>query len=365
MFPEDLLAYFAAELADEVAAEPLTTPTPLPCERDIARSALQKAIRRGETSTALRAVATLLADRGASVWRALTIIALEDLGVAGIDVLARVVVAARDRQWRRLQGGDWPVAATVVRQMAESPHCQAACDLLMWATNDPARDRSRADALDGDAAQLTEVVVDEASGLINRALAALALGGGLAAGQRFGDPAAVFHTLMELECCSLVVATCEAAWRISRNPMAFMLPMLWPLWMAVDQERGADDDIPPAAEVHGVPGYAMDRFTRVGRRVLGRFVADDRGFVSLCDAAGVAPTKRLDVAGDLLFLAEGSPVASRATWSVGDTLRVPFRPLQGVLLLGECCGAGLAHMRAQAPAIDELRQQHFLPLPSA
>ena len=51
-----------------------------------------------------------------------------------------------------------------------------------------------------------------------------------------------------------VVATCRAAWKLSRNPMAMLLPLAWEHWFAADP-RVTDDDLTPVQMIDGVPGY--------------------------------------------------------------------------------------------------------------
>lgn len=99
MWTDDLFAFVLESLAKEIGATPPAL-DPLPADRWLARSALQKAVRRGEVVVALRAAAALHAQVGPAIWRALIIIALEDVGVAEIDVVARVIAAARDKAWR-------------------------------------------------------------------------------------------------------------------------------------------------------------------------------------------------------------------------------------------------------------------------
>src|SRR5687768_4824575 len=85
--------------------------SPLPCDRWMARSCLQKAIRRGDTETSLQALATLLNYDGRAVWRHLIIIGLEDVGVTEMNTVGQIVAAARNRPWRHRNGGEWSVAA--------------------------------------------------------------------------------------------------------------------------------------------------------------------------------------------------------------------------------------------------------------
>ena len=67
---------------------------PLHCNRWIASSALQKAIRRSEVGIACRATLTLHKQDRANAWRRLIAIAFEDVGPAGTDLVLQTVAAA-------------------------------------------------------------------------------------------------------------------------------------------------------------------------------------------------------------------------------------------------------------------------------
>lgn len=69
-------------------------------------SAVQKAIRRGDIATGRRAGHQLLRLDRQRLWRRLAVIALEDIGVADIDVAAELVGIATLPAARRLLGGD-------------------------------------------------------------------------------------------------------------------------------------------------------------------------------------------------------------------------------------------------------------------
>jgi hypothetical protein len=359
MFEQALFDYFRGELADEIAASAAEAPAPLPCDRYVARSALQKAVRRGEVQLAQRAAATLLNERPAALWRALGIISLEDLGVASIDTVARVCVAGRDAAWRRKNGGDDRVAAVLVGRMAETSHCQAACDLLMRVTNDPALEMLRAELQDATAARLADEIENERTDLLRRATATLALAGHLHASHERAEPDAVFQIQAQAARSSQVVATSEAAWRLTGNPMALVLPLLWPAWITASSVRTIDDPIPATCEICGVPSFALDQFTRSGLRVIRALVGRIPALQTLLRSAAVPEHRWPAVVGDLLFLVEGSPVRRRALWSMASVLNRPARPLPGGFLLKEKWREGCELVASHLPLVDQLRRHHY------
>lgn len=361
LFPDKaLFEYVLIDLADELAARPAVPIAPLPCDRWVARSCLQKAVRRGEVALAQRALANLYEYDRRSTWRTLAIVALEDVGVANLDVLARIVAAQRDRGWRQTVGGDWPVMAELVRQMAESAHCQAACDLLLRATNDPIMEAARANALESTIDVLAMGLWNTSAGLVARAIAALATGGALTDQQPHHDPCAVFDILSEASRSTHVVATCRSAWKLTGNPMVFLLPLVWDRWIG-SEHIVADDQMPQVTMIGDVPGYALDQFTRIGNTISRDFVRSDDVLRPMLYDAGVHRGAHARTVGDLLFLTEGGLLANRAIWAGADSLRLPHRQLPAVSALGEKLEGLLAHTAAKGRQLAMLRQQHFIP----
>jgi hypothetical protein len=356
MFPEkQLFEYVLIELAEQLAIYDVPTPQPMRCDRWIARSALQKACRRCDVDIAQRALARTFVDDPQSVWRHITVIALEDVGVANIDLLASIQAARLNRTWRNKRGGDWAVASLLVRQIAESNHCQAACDLLLVSVNRPDLEQQRDTALEASCDSLASTITDVNYSLEQQGIAALALGGGLADGQRCNDPHAVFDMLAEQEYTSHVVATCRAAWRGSRNPMALLLPLVWQRWERSDGCRIIDDARPPARMLNGIPDYAIDQFTRIGGQVARQFLAANPEMRSLLDAAGVSRSAQPRMVGDLQFLIEGGQLLRRLVWHDADTLRLPHRALVGAMKLRNQLPEALRYMLDSDAVIADLR----------
>ena len=361
MFPEDALFDFVLlDLADELTAHEVPAPQPMPCDRYIARSALQKGIRRGEVQIARRALANLIDTSAASIWRHLIIIAMEDVGAVGIDILARVVSASRAQRWRDDHGGDWAVASLLVEQMAQSSHCQAACDLQLHALYSPDLEQARASSQDHDIGALLAILRNTSLDIKDRAVAALAVGGGLLERQNLRDAGAAFCTMAKLGRASHVAALCQAAWRITRNPMALTLPLVWQDWSANSEHALRDDEALPTTMIAYVPAYALDQYTRVGRPVARALLQRAPELQTLLTESGVAPDQHQRVVGDLIFLVDGSIVKQRVLWPEGERLRQPHR----VMLETACLSPSLLTeatrlLAVRASEFDQLRGQYF------
>lgn len=361
LFPENLFAYVQIELSEALAQFPLTTPQPLACDRWVARSNLQKSVRRGEVELAQKSLANLFAHDPSTVWRHLTIICVEDVGVANVDLLAQIIAAKRDRKWRMQMGGDWHVMAGLVRLMAESNHCQAACDLLLRVMNDPALDQAKADALEAGPDQWADGIADADRSIEERAIAAMAMGGCLAEGQFYADPCGVFDVMTDIGHFSHVVATCRAAWKISRNPMTLLLPLVWQLFMEDEQHSIVSDPFLAVQMIGDVPGYALDQFTRKGNQISRAYLEEDDDLRCLFDRAGIMKGANARTMGDVLFLIEGGLVANRMTWEEAERLRQPHRWLPAVATLDHHLAAILRHCQAKARQIASCRSRHFSP----
>lgn len=356
VFPENVLFDFVLLHLEEEIASYLPPPAvPLPCDRWLARSCLQKATRRGEVEIAHRALATLLEQDRYAVWRHLIIIGLEDVGVPEMDLIARVVAAGRSRSWRKAHGGEWAVASFLVKQMAAGRHCQAACDLLLRAIHSPSLEVARMNALESEAFDLANCLTNTSKSLERRAVAALALGGGLAQGQRHRDAAMVFEFLGRQGYSSHVVATCQAAWTSTRNEMALLLPLVWESWMAAPRCDAQDDLLPRCRTFGQIPEYAIDQFTRAGGLVAQSYLKQDDEMRLLLDTLGVPRRQQPRIVGDLLFLAEGGLLKSRAVWALGDRLRLPYRSLPGAVRLEQVLPIALTRLKSRLGDVSRLR----------
>ena len=94
---------FSKQIVDRIHLHhsPTVAVVPLKCDRWIASSLLQKAIRRGEVELALRAACTLLTFDKNAIWRRLIIVAFEDVGAGDIDAVLETVFVATSSEWRR------------------------------------------------------------------------------------------------------------------------------------------------------------------------------------------------------------------------------------------------------------------------
>jgi hypothetical protein len=101
---EDWIASAISSAKNQIQKNAAVAKDALRCNRWIASSALQKAIRRGDTALAERAAFVLHREDCSATWRRLIAIAFEDVGPADLDVVLETVAVATLPKWRAVIG---------------------------------------------------------------------------------------------------------------------------------------------------------------------------------------------------------------------------------------------------------------------
>lgn len=184
----------------------------------------------------------------------------------------------------------------------------------------------------------------------------------MAEGQNYSDPHAVLDIFADIMESQTAIDTCREAWKASRNPMALLLPIINEKWVLNSNRCVVDDDCEVVKTIEGVPGYALDQFTRIGNNVSRALLREDRDLKALLNSVGIPASRQPRAVGDLLFIVEGGQLIARAKWSTGDDLRSPYRQLSSVAQLGICMSHALDYIRSKACHIDFLGSQYFHPL---
>lgn len=119
-------------IADEASETRLSIGRPKRhIEHSLATSLWQKAIRRGDVDWALHAALCLYEHDPEYVWRRIRIIALEDISVADLDLVARVLAIAGKRVLRA-KIGERSLLAYLTTTLALAKKCRTPCDLASW-----------------------------------------------------------------------------------------------------------------------------------------------------------------------------------------------------------------------------------------
>ncbi len=249
---------------------------PLRCDRWIASSAMQKAIRRGEAAVAQRALMSLYRYDPRSAWRRLIVIACEDVGIGSLDAVIAAVARAAKPKSRREAGGDEAAALATVEMLAEAPKDRSADLLWAAAQHDPALEIMRLGCRLVPLARRLEFVADPTLSLPERAVVAWHSSGVDPRGEgrlARGDLGALMRTYADLGAPDRLLEAVIVATKAIRDPLALFLPLLC---LAADGgETAIVDGSPPSGLIDGVPLYALDTHTRLGRQAIGRFLREN------------------------------------------------------------------------------------------
>lgn len=294
-------------------------PDPLPASPWIAMSVLQKAIRRGRGDLATRAAATLLMSAPARLWRRLGVIAFEDVGAADLDAVYMTTAALTGQNVRLRMGGEWRAACFLVDLLARAPKCRAADDLSWVARQHPAYEAQREQIASTRFAAALEVAAGT-SPLVDRTIAMISL---LESSQQMDarkrHPAIVFAALREHGLPHTAVDIAEIGFQRTGEIVCALLPLL-AITKAAEHYTLTTDALPPEAQIAGIPGWALDTFTREGRRALASF-AKARCPTTEWLRAGVPASRRTEVLANLVFFAESGLLDQRCTWPTAVCLR--------------------------------------------
>lgn len=323
MNTQEVLHHYRNQLARRIAErEHAPELQPLSISAWVAASLLQKAVRRGHEGLALQAASTLLVDAPERLWRRIGCMAFEDVGLGDFDSVAVVTAALAGKRLRSGLGGEWSVASYLVSMMARARKDRSADDLLMNAELHPSLVSSRREFARISTRELLAISTSSAP-IVQRALALwLAIGTDRRPSKhlpsRRGEPQAAFDYLCEagLPHCAVEIA------REGFKKTGEVLPPFVALLSQVSRTETAtvSDELPPEKIINGVPSWAFDIYTREGRAVYARFLQSER-LSARWIRAHVAPARRVEFLGGIVFRCEGGCLKDRMAWSLGDELR--------------------------------------------
>lgn len=249
------------------------SPRPRSLDPWLASSLLQKAIRRGEIDAVQAAAITLQRVRGNAVWRRLTIIAAEDIGLADEAAAVRVVVPLADKSDSALRCPE--SLASVVRRLTLAPKNRDAEYSVTAATFHPSYREDRAETLRSPIRRAIRTMANPKQPLVTRAIAAVGAYSVLSQPSqtnRAGQLAEFVAAFEGSGCPSDLLQAVRKALASVRDPMFAVLPILWDAVEEAEAGKVKDTPILPPSPVHnGIPLYAFDKHTYLGKRALGGF----------------------------------------------------------------------------------------------
>ncbi len=298
-FEFDLIADFTAGAASEDVD---SFPSSRLGDVSLLTSMWQKSIRCGDEGAACTAVAALHDLDESYVWRRVRSIALEDVSVANLELVAQIVaVSSKVSLLRKL--GSKRAILHVTCSLARSPKCRTGCELMVWR----AAHALRADAVSVDDLRAIEVTALDEAGLGRNADAWLSTENlsvrksGVWTQVNHGCTATRQSFLAGIGAPPFVEYVTMKASRTDRlNTMVPMVAQLMQVTSSVVESPISPGR--PAEVIGGYPAYSYCLFSKPGRAALREVLRSTRWGNRLA-ALGVGnPVRAL---GSLVFYVEG------------------------------------------------------------
>ena len=284
---------------------------PLPANRWILSSALQKSIRRGDTEIGLRAALGLLEADPRTLWRRLMSIGFEDVGLGGLEVASAVPALLEAATWRKAVG-EARIANWIAEQLCAAPKSRSADDVLVALQYHPGLEDLMGRLAEVETSQLLDTIANQSIDIVERcATAWYALGTPRLREaniiQRNGCQG-IWSALADLGVPETLIASSELACRRTNNPLALFVCVL-----SIDRPKGSVEtpSFYQSELIDGIPAYTLDGFTRSGKAAI-------RSWRAQSETLGQYPLRSIQLA---LFFIEGALVTPAHTWSETTRLR--------------------------------------------
>lgn len=303
--------------SDTLPALPVTSP-----DKWLLASALQKAIRRGDSELSVGCAEALFKLDPAMLLRRLAGTAMEDVGIGNAHVTAEVIVSTESLTWLHRLGGPRETVGYLLKEMTAATKDRTPDYLLSICQCHPNLERLRSEFAEASLSGLLGVVSDTAEALPTRALAAWYAAGsdrfpadGLPS--RSGDLGALFYVLESMGAPPLTLQACRLATRRLRNPHALFVALLSTISFPVGIR---EIELVSGDALDHIPLIALGGHTRPGKRSLRRW-ANENGLIRPFLTKHVPPNRWLDAVHIVAFHLEATPCRTLAVWEQSDSLR--------------------------------------------
>lgn len=270
-FPLQILEEIERDMAGHAIAASIKA---LPGDRWLSASAMQKCIRRSETETALRAAVTVWQQDRRSFWRRAHTTAVEDIGIASVDTVVKVLTAHEAPAWRRRMG-DLRVGLYLVKQMCDAPKSRAGDQTYTICDRAPDLNNLRQELSHSHEETLSDFVLNDCLPLEQRLLSLWLIAGTRRLPsenlpQREGIPELAIEVLRSMEAPAALTESCIAVLFRTQWPLALFQPLLW---REFQKQCPAiiNETLPVSPDVEGIPLYGADQYTRIGKACLREF----------------------------------------------------------------------------------------------
>jgi hypothetical protein len=213
------------------------------------------------------------------------------------------------------------VAVQLARILAEASKSRSAEHLITSAEHHPSLAKARMLVGAGALKDHLDTVMDQNASLTERALAVWCASGVGWNGEKRenSDLAAILETFRSLGVPDELVTATGIAAQKTREPITLMVPLVWLAANRHSHPAITKSEVPVSKIVEGVPMYALDKHTRLGREAIRRF-ASENDEVRETLARFVPAARRNDAAYMAAFYADAAPLAFKLAWKGADAL---------------------------------------------
>ncbi|MGO6815321.1 hypothetical protein [Rhizobium leguminosarum] len=294
-----------------------------PIDAWTASSLLQKAIRRGEVEYAEPAALAFFRMRGNAIWRRLTLIAFEDIGVADPNLCVLVTDLSTNNSARRQVGSDQEAVVFLVRQMCAAAKNREADYLICAAKQAPFTDSIRSLVAGRSLDERIAMAIDPDAPLLRRSVAtwmASGVNGGGPIVLSTGDMSGLMKSFTRADNTQAFIKAVVNACAKTSEPIVIMAPLL--ALAACERSEVLsviEEPLPPSLMCAGLPSWTFDKHTRLGKSAIRQLLVEDRELRD-CIADFVPEYRSLETAAMAAFYADAISVKRRSAWSLSSEL---------------------------------------------
>lgn len=328
------------------------------------RSCLQKAIRRGETATALRMAYALQQVNEEALYRRMSVIALEDIGLGNLPLVNRFLWVQGKHAWRR-EAGAARILTYFINEFCQSVKDRNSCDIKITYHRHPGLAAERRSFARLEDAALVNIIRDGTKPLAARAMAAHYL-----AGVREGEYEHLLGRARNLssllDAYRKMAVPVEVLYAIRRGATAQQegmhtaLGLLAALRTELPHPAATADDLLVLPRVGPYLSASLDLHTREGLAAYHTAIRRDAGLRRKLQA--LAPGhEAADVLGACLFRMEGGQVNQRLDYPPAVTIYPDSMRLylEAKGLPAERQEDAVAAVRAHLETINAARQAQY------
>ena len=255
------------QIADQIRSCAIDEPEPMPGDKWLLSSVMQKAIRRGDVQIATSATASLWRQDRNTLFRRLITIAPEDVAIGDIEVVVQTFLALTSPEWRR-KVGELQVILYLVTALCRACKNRLPEEIYTQIERSPSLMKTKEKMASADDQTLAKAMKDKRLDLNKRCMASWLLWGtskypsdfmSKRSFSRLAEP-----SLLALPVSPIITQACLRALPKTQWPLAGFLPLIMHRMQSETVET-IQVSIEPTITVEGVPLYALDTFTRGGQ----------------------------------------------------------------------------------------------------